>query len=81
MSMIVRENIVPNRTIVDSDLTSDGDLTPDFLCLIQALYLSLQLQGKADAIFRRKQMVLLRDHVSSKVAKAHFFKGQEKSKV
>ena len=49
--MIVRVNIVPNRIVVDSDSTSDGDLTPDFLCLIQALYLSLQLQGKADATF------------------------------
>ena len=40
--MIVRVNVVLNRTVVDSDLTSDGDLTQDFLCLIQALYLSLQ---------------------------------------
>ena len=30
-------------TVVNSDLTSDDDLTQDFLCLIQALYLSLQL--------------------------------------
>ena len=43
MSMIVRVNVVLNRTAVDSDLTSDGDLTQDFLCLIQALYLSLLL--------------------------------------
>lgn len=79
MRIILRVNVVLNMTVVNSDLTSDGDLTQDFLCLIQALYLSLQLTtGRADVTFRSKQMVLLRN-VSSEVTKTHFFKGQEKS--
>lgn len=73
MRIILRVNVVLNMTVVNSDLTQD------FLCLIQALYLSLQLTtGRADVTFRSKQMVLLRN-VSSEVTKTHFFKGQEKS--